>query len=52
MLTELLQNLVDALKSKDKKQIEKSYRTLEKVGMDRMTARMLIVDLVKDGTLK
>lgn len=52
MLTDLLKDLLAALKSKDKKQIEKSYRTLEKVGMDRYTARTLIIELVKDGTLK
>lgn len=43
-MTERLADLVLALKSKDKKRIEKAYNTLERVGMDRMTANILLRD--------
>ena len=44
MLTELLADLVLALKSKDSKKIEKAYRTLERLGMDRMSANIILHD--------
>ena len=44
MLTDLLANLATALINKDKQQIEKAYRMLERVGMDRTTAIILLKD--------
>lgn len=38
MLGDLIQDLVDARTPKEK---EKAFRNLERVGMDRMTARIL-----------
>ena len=43
-MTEMLANIVLALKSKDKKEIEKAYRFAERVGMDRMTVNILLRD--------
>ena len=38
MLTEMIDELINA---KDKKELERAFKALEKVGMDRMTARIV-----------
>lgn len=38
MLSDLVRDLLNAKESGDKKAIEKAYRNLERVGMDRRTA--------------
>lgn len=43
-MTELLANIVLALRSKDKNQIEKAYNLAARCGMDRMTANILLRD--------
>ena len=43
-MTDLLTDLVLALRSRDKKKIETAYNMLSRVGMDRMTANILLKD--------
>lgn len=44
MITELLADVVLALKSKNKKAIDKAYRNLDRLGMDKMTVDILLRD--------
>lgn len=45
MLADLIKALANAGSKKEK---EKAYRNLERVGMDRMTANMLVRELKKE----
>ena len=47
MLADLLKALAEA---GDKKEKEKVYRNLERVGMDRMTANVLVAEMRKEAT--
>lgn len=47
MLADLLKALAEA---EGKKEKEKAYRTLERVGMDRMTADVMITEMRKVET--
>ena len=51
-LEDALNDLIDAYSKKDQKAIEKAYRFLEKVGMDRYTARIAASDLLKERKAK
>lgn len=46
MLDDLLKALAEARNEKEK---EKAYRNLERVGMDRMTAGMLVAEMTKEA---
>lgn len=47
MLADLLKALAEA---GDKKEKEKVYQNLERVGMDRMTANVLVAEMRKEAT--
>ena len=47
-LREALLDLIRAADAKDKKAVEKAYRFLEKVGMDRFTANIAASELRKE----
>ena len=49
MLNDLLKALA---KAEDKKEKEKAYRNLEHIGMDRMTANVLVADMKKEEAEK
>ncbi len=42
MLTDILQELYDAKQSGDDNEIERKYKMLEKLGMDRMTTNEVL----------
>lgn len=48
MLSDLIDELIMAAKSRDKKRVERAYRNLEKVGVDRMTARIMANEVIKE----
>ena len=48
MLRETILELIEAYRNDDKKKIEKTYRLLEKVGMDRFTARVVACEMLKE----
>ncbi len=48
MLSDLIDALVDAVNRESKKDMEKAYRDLEKVGVDKMTASLLAIERVLD----
>ena len=49
VLQDLLRNLAQAVSGKEK---AKAYKALERVGMDRMTADLLVKELVKEEEKK
>ena len=45
----MLQDLLEALRdAKTEKEIERAYKNLEKVGMDRITARLLVKEIYEE----
>ena len=48
MLGELLEELITALKSGDRRSIENAYEQLEEVGMDRWTAKIVVSQLMHE----
>ena len=47
-MRDMLIELIHAAEANDKKRIEKAFRLLERVGMDRYTARIAAKELYKE----
>lgn len=48
MLSEYFDRLIEAIRDQDEKKQERIYRSLEKHGMDRRTAKLVALDLMKE----
>ena len=49
MLSDYIQELIEAIRNNDQKRQEQIYKFLDKVGMDRMTVRILVKEMMKEG---